>query len=248
MLNNTSIKYHTFSSTTQSLKIKKHTCVVWNIFDTFLYAIIPFIIILICNFIIIIRVYQRRRSTTILGEVFYVHKRYNTSSDHLSTLLISINVLFIIMTGPLNIFLVAQSVHKCLLVNMPSMKNLFYLNECLRLLQNSYHALSFVFYCLIGKKFRTVAKSIGRTTYCKIIDILIPDTCLKRALTSCCLDRTWTTSTGKSTTSNSRANDGKRLTTRPNKNISLPLSSKPSPKDVSNHIHRKTVINTEASV
>ncbi|CAF0794520.1 unnamed protein product [Didymodactylos carnosus] len=42
-------------------------CVLWNIYDGFIYALIPFIITTICSFIIVLKVCERRRLTVITG-------------------------------------------------------------------------------------------------------------------------------------------------------------------------------------
>jgi hypothetical protein len=56
---NISVQYHTTWIPNQSQKIsKENICILWNILDTFIYAIIPFIITLICSYIIIVKVCQ----------------------------------------------------------------------------------------------------------------------------------------------------------------------------------------------
>ncbi|CAF5195131.1 unnamed protein product, partial [Rotaria magnacalcarata] len=219
----------------------------WNIFDTFLYAIIPFIITLICNVIIILKVLERRRSATTLGGISHINRCSNASSDHLSALLITINILFIIMTGPLNVCLVIQSIHKCLLINSSSMKLLVTLNEYLRILQNSYHALSFIFYCLIGKKFRNSAKFIVRTIYCKLIDCVIFDTCLKTSLISCCFDRNHSLNAESTTSSTTRPNESRQLAAEKRKTTYLSLNVMQPMIDIANNISPKNVITLDTS-
>ena len=147
----------------QSIKSNQcDICILWNIFDTFLYAIIPFLIILISSIIIIIQICHRRRSTILSGGICHTDRQ-----DCLSIVLISINCLFFIMTGPFNIALITQSIIKHFFPRQFSMKTVKQLNEYLRTLQNSYHAFSFLFYCVLGEKFRKSSASIYRRVYRK---------------------------------------------------------------------------------
>jgi hypothetical protein len=50
------------------------------------------------------------------------------------------------------------------------MKIFLQLNQYLRLLQNSYHAFTFIFYCLAGNKFRKSALLICQLVYHKFTD------------------------------------------------------------------------------
>jgi hypothetical protein len=148
-----------------------------------------------------------------------------SSHDHLSTLLITTNILYFIMTGPLNICLIVQSLFECVfLESSPLSREMFScINEYLRLLQNSYHALSFLFYCVIGNKFRSSAKSICRTIYSKLIEFGIADRCAETPLVSCCLDRRRSSSSGQTTSTASRLSDIRRLTVEQRPTNSIPL-------------------------
>jgi hypothetical protein len=224
---NISIKYFTPWIPSPTKKVEKgNICFLWNISDISIYAIIPFIIILICSCIIIVKVCQRRRSTVILGGICHVNRDVMVSShDHLSTLLITTNILYFIMTGPLNICLIVQSLFECVfLESSPLSREMFScINEYLRLLQNSYHALSFLFYCVIGNKFRSSAKSICRTIYSKLIEFGIVDRCAETPLVSCCLDRRRSSSSGQTTSTASRLSDIRRLTVEQRPTNSIPL-------------------------
>jgi len=225
--NNIPIQYHRTWIPNQSVKMnKENICILWNIFDTFIYAIIPFIITLICSFIIIVKVCQRRRSTVSLGGICHTNRDFCISpKDYLSTLLITTNFLFFIMTGPFNICLIIQSIFDYFfLTSLSSIEIFLYLNEYLRLLQNSYHALSFMFYCVIGNKFRNSAKSICRTIYYKFIEFGIIDRCAKTSLGSCCLDRRRSSSSGQTVSTTSRLSDNRRLTAEQRPINSLPLT------------------------
>jgi hypothetical protein len=147
-------------------------CILWNIIDTFIYAIIPFVIILICSIIIIIKICQRRRSTMTFGGICHTNPRIIATQDHLSKLLIIINCLFLMMTGPFNICLIIQSILKHFFWKKYSMKIFLQLNQSLRLLENSYHAVSFIFYCLAGNKFRECALSMCQLIYCKLFKLI----------------------------------------------------------------------------
>jgi len=142
---------------------KNDICLTWNLIDIFLYAIIPFLIALICSLIIIVKVCQRRQTTLNLGGRIYYqnHDVFQQSRHHLSTLLITTNLLFFLLTSPLNIYLIFQSIFDYFQSNI--------LIEYLSLLQNSYHSLAFLFYCVIGNKFRNCAQSICRTIYLKCV-------------------------------------------------------------------------------
>ncbi|CAF2908711.1 unnamed protein product [Rotaria sp. Silwood2] len=246
---NISLKYYTSEIRTQPIKVnKKNICVLWNIVDTFFYAIIPFILTIICSLIIIIKVIQRRRSAAIYGGIRHVQRGFNSSSDHLSVILITINILFLTMTGPLNICLIVQSIYKCSFTNTSSIKNFVILNEYLRLLQNSYHALSFIFYCLIGKKFRNSAKSICRSVYCKAIDFDITDPCSQTPLVLCCLERRYSSSTGQTTSSSSKITDGRRFTIEHRTNNSLPLNVVQRPTYVTFDVRQKPILYFTTSV
>ena len=137
-------------------------CLLWNIVDTFLYAILPFLVILVSSMIIIIKICHRRRSTLLSGGMCHTDRRILARQDHLSILLILINCLYLIMTGPLNICLIIQTTIKHFLRPSWSMRIFQPLNEYLRTLQNAYHALSFLFYCVSGEKFRKSSASISR--------------------------------------------------------------------------------------
>ena len=112
------------------------------------------------------KICERRRSTINSGGICHTSRRVNLTHDHLSILLIAINCLFLIMTGPFNVSLIVQSIGRFCSVNPVSPLVTSRINEHLRVLQNSYHALSFVFYCVIGNKFRDSACSVcGRNQH-----------------------------------------------------------------------------------
>jgi len=190
ILNNISIRYHANFFQTQSIKPNKcGICILWNILDTFVYAIIPFLIILISSIIIIVKVYQRRHSTIRFGGICHTNRRIIATQDGLSILLIMINILFLIMTGPFNLCLIIQSIMKYFFLKQLSKKFFSQLNEYLRLLQNSYHALSFIFYCVAGNKFRQCALSICQIIYCKLYKISFKNQPKQSSTNSCCLKR-----------------------------------------------------------
>ena len=99
------------------------------------------------------------------GGICHLNQRIISTQDNLSILLIMINCLFLIMTGPFNICLIIQSIIKYFFPKLFSIKIFFQLNQYLSLLQNLYHALSFIFYCLAGKKFRQCALTICHNNY-----------------------------------------------------------------------------------
>ncbi len=190
ILNNISIRYHTNSFQTQSIKPNKCViCILWNILDTFVYAIIPFLIILISSIIIIVKICQRRRSAFNFGGICHTNRRIIAAQDNVSILLIMINILFLIMTGPFNIYLLIESIIKYFFSKQLSIKKFLQLNEYLRLLQNSYHALSFIFYCVAGNKFRKCALSICQIIYYELFKIICRNQRKEAATNSCCLKR-----------------------------------------------------------
>ncbi|CAF0774239.1 unnamed protein product [Adineta steineri] len=167
LLKNISIRYYTTSAQNQILKSQEcGNCMLWNIFDTFIYAIIPFLIITISSLIIIIKIHQRRRLFLSLGGICHTKQRLIRAQDNLSIFLIAVNCLFLIMSGPLNIYFMIQTILKYFFSKTFS---IIHLNELLRLLQNSYHALSFIFYCVIGNKFRKSTWSITQRIYYQLI-------------------------------------------------------------------------------
>ncbi|CAF1215493.1 unnamed protein product [Rotaria sordida] len=171
-LKNISIIYHKKFFLTQTSKpIQCTVCFLWNIIDTFIYAIIPFLIILTSSIIIIIKINERRRSMVNIGGKCHTNRRILSAQDNSSILLIVINCLFLIMTGPFNISLIIQSISNYFFLKSLSIKFFLQLNQCLRLLQNSYHALSFIFYCVIGKKFRSSAWSLCQSVCCKSFSV-----------------------------------------------------------------------------
>ncbi|CAF1355754.1 unnamed protein product, partial [Rotaria magnacalcarata] len=172
ILKNVSILYYArFFPAQVSKPVKCMVCILWNIIDTLIYAIIPFLIILTSSIIIITAIYRRRRSMLSVGGICHTNRRRISTRDSLSILLIAINCLFLIMTGPLNIRLIVQSVLNYFTSKLSSMKRFTQLNEYLRLLQNSYHALSFIFYCFVGNKFRSTACSTCQLVYCKLLHL-----------------------------------------------------------------------------
>jgi hypothetical protein len=190
ILNNISIRYHTNSFQTQSIKSNKcGICILWNILDTFVYAIIPFLIILISSIIIIVKICQRRRSAFIFGGICHKNRRIIATQDNVSIFLIMINILFLIMTGPFNIYLIIESIIKSVCSKQLSTKIFLQLNEYLRLLQNSYHALSFIFYCVAGNKFRKCAFSICQIIYYELFKIIFKNQPKESSTNSCCLKR-----------------------------------------------------------
>jgi hypothetical protein len=165
-LKNYSIRYYEqLIAIPMKIVDKCHACVLWNILDTFIYALVPFLIILICSLIIIVKICERHRSMTNSGGMCHKNRRVIVAHDHLSILLITINGLFLLMTGPFNTYLILQSIDNYCSVNSSRWIVHQHLHEYLRLLQNSYHALSFIFYCLIGNKFRDSARLFCRRLY-----------------------------------------------------------------------------------
>jgi hypothetical protein len=151
------------------------------------------------------------------------------------------------MTGPLNICLIIRSIFECLFLtttSSSSIKIFLCLNEYLRLLQNSYHALSFIFYCVIGNKFRNSAKSICRTIYCKFIEFVITDRCAETPFVSCCLDRRHSLTSGQTTSTNSRLSDNRRLTPEQRPTISIPMNIIRRPRYITYDINQKTTIHS----
>ncbi|CAF3170649.1 unnamed protein product, partial [Rotaria sp. Silwood2] len=79
-LKNVSIHYHkNFFQTRTITPIKCTICFLWNIVDTFVYAIIPFLIILTSSIIIIIKIYERRRSMANSGGKCHINRRIISS-------------------------------------------------------------------------------------------------------------------------------------------------------------------------
>ena len=147
---------------------KCHACILWNILDTFVYAIVPFAVVLTSSIIIIVKICARRRSMVSIGGICHTNRRVIRAQDNLSILLIVINCLFLVMTGPFKIYLIVQSSDRYFSSHPVPTKSIQYVNEYLRTLQNSYHALSFVFYCVVGHKFRQSACSRVRWVYRKL--------------------------------------------------------------------------------
>ena len=169
----TPIRYHRTIAHLQLMKLNQCTiCILWNILDTLIYALLPFALILTCSLIIIIKICQRRRSTILSGGQCHQSREKVIAQDNLSILLIAINCLFLIMTGPFNFYLVVQSIGKYCAKSAIPTKQLQQINLYLRLLQNSYHALSFIFYCVLGNKFRHSAWTICRKTQSKLFNLL----------------------------------------------------------------------------
>lgn len=167
------IHYHRTIAHLQLMKLNQCTiCILWNILDTLIYALLPFVLILTCSLIIIVKICQRRRSTILSGGQCHQNRQTVVVQDNLSILLITINCLFLLMTGPLNFYLIIQSIGKYCTKSSISTKQLQQVNLYLRLLQNSYHALSFIFYCVIGNKFRHSACVLCRKSQRKIFKIL----------------------------------------------------------------------------
>lgn len=206
---------------------KNNRCTLWNMFDTLVYAIIPFVITFLCSIIIIVQVCRRRRSTVILGGTFHRNRDLLPSHDQLSSLLISINIIFIVMTGPFNICLVIQSIVEHFFVKSSVSTKIFLrFNEYLSLLQNAYHAISFLFYCVIGNKFRTSAKAICRRFYYELIACGVGDRCSQASLLPCCLDRRRSSSSVPTASTNSRLSNNdntRRICKEHETNTSMPL-------------------------
>lgn len=204
---------------TPSKKIDKgYICLLWNLSDITIYALLPFIITFICSVIIIVQVCHRRRSTTVLGGQRHTNRDVTIApGDHLSTILITTNVLYLLMTAPFSICLTIQSLLECSFSSesFESWKEgLTFIGEYLRLLQNAYHALSFVFYCVIGNKFRSSARSICQKLHSQTRQCGLSN--------RCCLDRRHSSSSGQTNSTNSRLSD-RRLTfdIRPTNTIPL---------------------------
>ncbi len=187
---NISTRYYAYFFATQSAQpIKCGVCILWNALDTFVYAIIPFLIILTSSIIIIVKICERRRSTANAGGICHTNRRIISSQDNLSILLITINCLFLIMTGPFNTSLIIQAILKYFFSKPLLMKRFLQVNDYLRILQNSYHALSFIFYCVIGNKFRQSAWSICRKFYCKLFKCIFGRQERQPLIITRCLDR-----------------------------------------------------------
>ncbi|CAF0785606.1 unnamed protein product [Didymodactylos carnosus] len=183
---NSTYLYHTTSTQNVSFSNMQHHrggCVLWNIYDGFIYALIPFIITTICSFIVVLKVCERRRLTVVAGggrHMRQTHARFRIS-DNLSVVLIAVNILFLLMTSPFNFYLIINSFQpnaKCFQHPL--------LNEILRTIQNAYHALNFVFYCVVGKKFRNSFLHIYLKIYKRLLcRYTLPFTILTR----CCDER-----------------------------------------------------------
>lgn len=194
----------------------KDVCLIWNLIDIFLYTIIPFLITLICSFIIIVKVCQRRRTTVNLGGRI-CHQNQDIlqrSRNHLSTLLITTTILFFLLTSPLNLYLIIQSIFE----HVQSK----FLIEHLSLLQNAYHSFAFLFYCVIGNKFRNCAKSICRTIYLKFVQY--------RPM-NCCFERRRSSTSANTMSTASRQSDNRRL----------PMTTHRRATYVTYDVHQKTI-------
>ncbi|CAF0993981.1 unnamed protein product [Adineta ricciae] len=224
-----------------TLHSKGSTCVAWNTVDTLIYSILPFIITLICSFIIIVKVLQRRRSAMIIGNICYLNQAALFPKDHLSKLLITVNLLFLIMTGPSNIFLMIESTLKCVFSRPISMKHFHTVDEYLRLLQSSYHALSFIFYCLVGNKFRNSAKLLSRTIYYKLFEFSRRHRRTQIPFFPCCFDRRRSSSSGHTTSTASRLSDNKRASTGRRRSSLIPMNVIRRPTYVTFDITHKTI-------
>ncbi|UJR37236.1 hypothetical protein I4U23_029945 [Adineta vaga] len=227
---------------------KGNICLLWNTADIIIYAILPFLISLLCSFIIIFKVLERRRSTIILGGVCHLNRVALFPRDHLSILLITINLLFLIMTGPLNIFLTIKSIVECTLSQSISIEYSHRIDEYLRLLQNSYHAFSFIFYCVIGNKFRNSAKSISRTIYYKLFEFSRTNRCAEVPFLACCFDRRRSSSSGHTISTNSKLSDSRRSTNGQRRHSLIPLNTMKRPTYVTFHITEKTVTHLTTTV
>ncbi|CAF3428823.1 unnamed protein product [Rotaria sp. Silwood2] len=221
-LKNVSIHYHkNFFQTRTITPIKCTICFLWNIVDTFVYAIIPFLIILTSSIIIIIKIYERRRSMANSGGKCHINRRIISSQDNSSILLIVINCLFLIMTGPFNMNLIIQSISNYFFSKSSSIKIFLQLNQFLRLIQNSYHALSFIFYCVIGNKFRSSALSLCRLTYSKSFQVIFGHQQIQTSIILRCLERKRIQSLIPATTSTSTDSDNKPISNSLNTNLSI---------------------------
>ena len=190
LLRNVSTRYYsTVFRTPNSKPYVCGICTLWNILDTFIYAIIPFLLILISSIIIIIKIWQRRRLTITIGGVHQINPRFISIQDKLSILLILINCLFLIMTSPFNTHLIIQSTLKYFFSKPCSTKMNIQLNEYLRILQNLYHALSFMFYCLIGNKFRQAAYTMCQRCYWNLVRFLCRYQQTQASFLSCYIKR-----------------------------------------------------------
>jgi hypothetical protein len=223
---NIPVRYHPARMDKSSAK--NNRCILWNILDTFIYGIIPFLITLLCSLIIIIQVCRRRRSAVILGGIYHQRHAIFSPQDQLSTLLICLNLLFLVMTGPFNICLIIESlVDYFSTTSLTSVALYLRLNESLRLLQNAYHAFSFVFYCVAGNKFRSSAKLIYQRVRREFIQRLMANSYAQLSINSCCFDRRRSSSSGQTTTSRSRlsSNDtNRRHVMEQSTRSSVPLS------------------------
>ncbi|CAF1511141.1 unnamed protein product [Rotaria sp. Silwood1] len=221
-LKNISIIYHRNFFHNQSIKpIKCSVCFLWNIIDTFVYAIIPFLIILTSSIFIMIKIYERRRSMASSGGICHVNQRIISAQDNSSILLIVINCVFLIMTGPFNISLIIQSISNYFFLKSSSIKIFLQLNQFLRLFQNSYHALSFIFYCLIGNKFRSVALSLCRLIHDKLFQLIFGQQNVQTSIILRYLERKHIKSLVPTTTSTSTHGDNIPISNSLNTNLSV---------------------------
>ncbi|XP_053402953.1 probable G-protein coupled receptor 139 [Mercenaria mercenaria] len=142
---------------------------IWPWVDAALYALVPFLLIIVFNILIII---QTLRATTWRGEaqkgpLMNVEKRSNDNNIKLTVMLLCVSFTFLISTFPMSVAMVLhnqweEEMHRpSTTVQLVAQRRL--LRTIAEMLMYLNHSINFYLYCALGQKFRNqVIKTLCR--------------------------------------------------------------------------------------
>ena len=135
---------------------------VWNLLDVMIASVIPFLLMLICNITIIVRLQiamMKRR-----GQMNVQQKDSGPRMTTMTAMLLAISFIFLCTTGPLTIYLTIRPyLPRTEFGTRPdSQRHLLFTS--LSLLAYVNNTVNFFLYCITGAKFRHELKSLFRCT------------------------------------------------------------------------------------
>ncbi|CAH1797157.1 unnamed protein product [Owenia fusiformis] len=134
--------------------------IVWKWIDGAVSSYLPFFILIISNIVIAI---QLLRSAEMRKKTMNVSKQSGDSTASLSIMLITISMVFLVLTGPVVVYLITwDQWHED--KSHANISKLRLVWACLNMLLYSNYCVNFFMYCLSGKRFRSEMMILFRCT------------------------------------------------------------------------------------
>ena len=137
----------------------------WYFLDMTAYCGMPFLVICVCNVIIISRVagsYQRRRAMQQKEA-----QRYTKDVQGITVMLLVVSIVFIILTLPLQTFFISVIIDFSFFGASPYIQALIWLlRYSVQIMAYSNSSVNFILYCVSGRQFRTAFLERIKQTFC----------------------------------------------------------------------------------